>query len=114
MPRAEESRKQRLPDPFLLRFFPVDGDGSRRLRKDDRLLGVADRFESRFQRVSHRRGPQRKIDGVGTGRRQMPAQYGLGDAARALQPACRRLLQHMITMEARVLARILVPLVSGR
>ena len=42
----------------------------------------------------------------------MLAQHALGDAARALRPASRRLLQHMITMEARVFARILVPLIS--
>lgn len=41
----------------------------------------------------------------------MLARHGLGDTARALRPTRRRLLQHMITMEARVLVHILVPLV---
>jgi hypothetical protein len=43
------------------------------LREDDGVLGVADRFESRLQRVGHRRGAAEKDHGVGTGRRQMPA-----------------------------------------
>ena len=76
------------------------------------MLGVTDRFESGFERVGHRRGAAEKDHGVGTGRRQLRAENGLGNAARALRPACRRLLQYMITMEARVFAHILVPLIS--
>ena len=43
----------------------------------------------------------------------MPTQHGLGDAAHALRLIFRRLLQHMIPMEARVFAHILVPLLSA-
>ena len=69
------------------------GGRRRWLRENDRLLGMADRFERLFQRVGHRRGATEKNHGVRTGRRQMLAQNALGDAARALRPASRRLLQ---------------------
>ena len=55
--------------PFGFCLVAVNGDGFSWLRKDDRLLGVADRFESRFQRGGHRRGTAEKDHGVRTGRR---------------------------------------------
>src|SRR5512141_1786976 len=93
-------------------MIPAPVSSSSWLRKDDGLLGVADRFESGFQRVGHRRGAAEEDHGVGTRRRQLCAENGLSDAARALRPALRRLLQDMITMETCMLAHIFVPFVA--
>ena len=82
----------------------------RDLRENDRLLGMADRFERRFKCIGHRRRPAEKDHGVRAGRRQMPAQDALGDTAHPLRPADRRLVQHMMAVEARMFAHILVPL----
>ena len=67
----------------------------RDLRGNDRLLGMADRFERRFHRIDHRRGTAEKDHGVRTARQQLPAQDGIGNAACALGSACRRCGEHM-------------------